>query len=656
VRVGALLVASLLWAGPAAAQALSLLDVPFLSQSESLCGGAAAAMVLRYWGAQGLTAESFAGLVDGSAAGIRTDALRADLVARGWDAREMRGDDDAIARELGAGRPVIALIEDRPGTYHYVVVVGWHPRGVVVHDPARVPYRVMAPVEFRRRWQATRGWMLSVTPRAEPADRVSPTPPVVGTIEPSGNGQSCEALVARGVSEAQAGTLDVSERTLMSALGCPGNAPIRELAGLRALQRRWPEVAELSARVVAESPTDVYAWQLLATARFVAGDARGALAAWNAAGQPTLDLVEVQGLRRTRQRVVEGLAGLRTGDPLTLDALARVTRTLGDWPALTMTAVTYDPKPGGLADLRVAVTERDRVPSRPLVLGMIAARALITREVRVPFGPMTTGGDRVEFGWRFWPDRPRLSAALLAPAPWGGLWGAQISSERQPLTEPVLETFRHDSGGVVLSDWRTGRVRWQTGGGLDRWADRGRFATLHAGLDVATYGDGVRLRARGQSWFGPDDFGSLDVSVRATRDLRSGRYAVEGRAAASYVSDEAPYDIWPAGDTGHARTTLLRAHPLLDDGRYRTARLGATVVAGSVEAQRVWRPRQVQIAPALFADLGRTARRLVGGAQRDADVGIGLRLRFPGMPGTVRIDAGQGLRDGAHALSFVYEP
>ena len=46
----------------------------------------------------------------------------------------------------------------------------------------------------------------------------------------------------------------------------------------------------------------------------------------------------------------------------------------------------------------------------------------------------------------------------------------------------------------------------------------------------------------------------------------------------------------------------------------------------------------------------------MGGAQRDADVGIGLRLRFPGMPATVRIDAGQGLRDGAHALSFVYEP
>jgi hypothetical protein len=38
---------------------LALLDVPFISQSELLCGGAAAAMVLRYWGERGISAETF---------------------------------------------------------------------------------------------------------------------------------------------------------------------------------------------------------------------------------------------------------------------------------------------------------------------------------------------------------------------------------------------------------------------------------------------------------------------------------------------------------------------------------------------------------------------------------------------------------------------
>jgi hypothetical protein len=70
---------------------LSILDVPFISQSEALCGGAAAAMVLRYWGERGLDAESFAHLVDRSASGIRTTALVDDLRARGWTAIAVEG-------------------------------------------------------------------------------------------------------------------------------------------------------------------------------------------------------------------------------------------------------------------------------------------------------------------------------------------------------------------------------------------------------------------------------------------------------------------------------------------------------------------------------------------------------------------------------------
>src|SRR5687768_13235428 len=133
---------------------IPLLDVPFISQSELLCGGAAAAMVLRYWGERAISAESFAHLVDRSAAGIRTDVLMGDLQRRGWDATGVAGRDDLVRRELAEGRPVVALIEDRPGTFHYVVVVAWPQRGVVFHDPARNPFRVMPSAEFVRRWQA----------------------------------------------------------------------------------------------------------------------------------------------------------------------------------------------------------------------------------------------------------------------------------------------------------------------------------------------------------------------------------------------------------------------------------------------------------------------------------------------------------------------
>ena len=48
------------------------------------------------------------------------------------------------------------------------------------------------------------------------------------------------------------------------------------------------------------------------------------------------------------------------------------------------------------------------------------------------------------------------------------------------------------------------------------------------------------------------------------------------------------------------------------------------------------------------------------GFVRDGDVatplGVGLRMGFPGLEGVFRLDIGKGLRDGATALSFVYEP
>jgi hypothetical protein len=125
--VFAALVLTLALAGRGSAQPapapLALLDVPFISQSEALCGGAAAAMVLRYWGQRGVDAESFAHLVDRSAAGIRTGALVAELRLRGWQTTGIAGTAAQIQHELDRGRPVIALIEGRPGAFHYIVVV-----------------------------------------------------------------------------------------------------------------------------------------------------------------------------------------------------------------------------------------------------------------------------------------------------------------------------------------------------------------------------------------------------------------------------------------------------------------------------------------------------------------------------------------------------
>src|SRR6188768_3918957 len=93
-----------------------------------------------------------------------------------------------------------------------------------------------------------------------------------------------------GVAQAQSGDLDAAGRTLTESLTCPGPSALRELAGVRLLQRRWDEVAQLSMQAASIDPADDYSWKLLGTSRFVLKQPLAALDAWNHAGEPRLDL------------------------------------------------------------------------------------------------------------------------------------------------------------------------------------------------------------------------------------------------------------------------------------------------------------------------------------------------------------------------------
>lgn len=144
-----------------------VLDVPYLAQTESLCGGAAASMVMRFWGATDVYPESFAGLVDQTAAGIHGSDLVEALTARGWQATAFKGDEVTLRSHLGRGRPIVVLIEDRPGAFHYVVIVGWTTDRVILHDPARMPFRVVNKRSFLSAWAASGNWSMIVLPARE---------------------------------------------------------------------------------------------------------------------------------------------------------------------------------------------------------------------------------------------------------------------------------------------------------------------------------------------------------------------------------------------------------------------------------------------------------------------------------------------------------
>ncbi|MGH9256088.1 MAG: C39 family peptidase [Vicinamibacterales bacterium] len=643
-------------------QPLALLDVPFISQSELLCGGAAAAMVLRYWGERGIAAETFSHLIDRSAAGIRTDALIDELRRRGWTANSLDGDAATLRRELSRGRPVLTLIEDRPSTFHYIVPVAWHDRGVVFHDPARGPFVVMSTREFERRWRAARRWMAVVVPGKTSAE--APTDPKGGTAEAlpaaslpplSIQASGCEQAVAQGVRHAQSNELDAAERILAAAVGCPSAA--RELAGLRVLQKRWVEAEDLASTAVATDGQDAYAWRVLATSRFVQNDRLGALLAWNRAGEPLLDLVRVEGLTHTRHRVVEQLVGAPAGEVLTAGRFVRARRRLASLPSATSTRLDYLPVPKGLAELRAVVAERPLVPTGRLSLAAAGLVAATMRELRVATGALSGGGEEVSAAWRFWPGRMRVGAGVRAPAPWGGVWSIDAFSERQPFTAPELPAADRVGADVGVSDWLTGHLRWTVTAGLDAWAPEAARARVGGRVQFASLDDRLDAAFGVASWPGTDGFATVDAGIRARSTTTRRGVVMLGSANLQLATDLTPLDLWWAGDTGHARSAFLRAHPLLDKGRLRIDRLGRALGQASLEWQRWWPlVGPVSAAAAMFGDVARTGGRRDGPPRGDVDVGLGVRLAVAGISGAFSVDVAKGLADGATAFSVAYQP
>lgn len=645
--VGLLALALLVAPAASSAQPLTILDVPFIAQSELLCGGAAAAMVMRYWGERGIDAESFESLVDRKAGGIRTNELAGALRSRDWNALPIDGSADALDRELRNGRPVIALVEDHPHANHYVVVVARNAGGVVFHDPARAPFRVASAADFDKRWSVTGRWMLVVTP---PASSKTPQPEPLSS-EPL---TTCDQQIADGVGLAQKGDVDAAERTLVAALSCPGDAAFRELAGLRVVQRRWSDAVDLASAAVARDPSDEYAWRLLATARFVTDDALGALDAWNEVREPRIDLIQVNGLTRTRFAVVQHLIGLETGETLTRPGLLRARRRLNELPVGTG-AVGFAPLSSGLAEIRATVTERPLIPRRWFDIGVLGLATAVTREIATGVSSPTGGGEQFAVDWRFWAHRPLYQAAVAAPAPWGGTWKLGVSRERQPYTAVFAATV-HDSLAVDLADWASGKVRWQFGAGLDRWNDGRTFESAGGGIRLLTGGDRVDARAQLRTWFGGgSSFRRGEIRVVARSSVRRRGTVVVLDGGVGLASSSAPADLWFTGDTGRARPLLLRAHPILTEGeRFRTERLARALVHETTEVQRWWTPGAFQAGVAAFVDSGHAARRLVGGPLTDVDIGLGLRAAYPGHGGIIRLDLARGARDGRTAVSVTY--
>jgi predicted double-glycine peptidase len=417
LRVGVIAVSAVLsTAGTAVAVGVpeqsgahALIDVPYMAQTPELCGGAAVAMVLRYWGERDVFPQDFASLVSKGDGGIVTGALVTAVQQKGWQAFVLPAGDGStraqLRSEIDKGRPLIALIEVARRTYHYVVIVGSTDREVVLHDPARAPFRVLTWAEFDGAWAASGRWMMLVLPSSEPGSADAPAPdapvssaPAVGTpVTP------CGALVAHGVELARSGDAEGAGQALVAATRlCPNDsASWVELAGLRFSQSRWEDAEDLAHSAVRLAPEDAYARQLLATSRYLAGDATGALEAWRHVGEPRIDTVDVHGAERTRQPVVARATGLRPRQVLTPDAFGRALRRLRDLPVAAGARMRYEPLAGGLARVDIFLDERPVAPIGWFALATRGTRMLVRDELRADVAGPLGSGVLVSATWRW---------------------------------------------------------------------------------------------------------------------------------------------------------------------------------------------------------------------------------------------------------------
>jgi hypothetical protein len=636
---------------------LHLLDVPYLPQSEALCGAAAIAMVMRFFGATDVYAETFSDLVDPDAAGIRGRDLLAALEARGWQAQSFRGDASIVRAHLDARRPVVALIQDRPGRFHYVVIVGWSSGRVIVHDPARAPFRILDEKPFTDAWAQSGFWTLVVAAPPTAAARQGDTSPATAAPDRARPGRSatpCGGMVDEGVRLSGAGDLQAGRRLLeVAATECPASAaPWRELAGIHALKAEWREAAENAQHALSNDPADPLAARILATALYLDGDPDAALAAWNRVAEPVIDIVNVTGLERTRYLVAARGMALHPRDLLTREALQTARRRLAELPAAQTTRVSYRPGENGRAQVDAVVLERPLFPGGILPLAAIAVRSFTDRELAASIASPSGGGELWSASWRWWERRPRVAGGFAAPAPFGGVWRVDGFAERQSYGagSSIVEESRRRAAFQV-SDWSRLGARWAVEAGVDSWRHAGRAFSLGFSGEQRFDGERLSLQAHTAVWRGGVHAWTTGIGADWRSTVRNEGDVWIARGGYDVAAHSAPLALWPGAGTGQGRDVLLRAHPLLRDGIIRDGVFGRRLAHGGAEWRRWMDTRPVRLAPAVFLDLARAGGLLPDGdARAHLDAGAGVRIALPGA-GVVRIDVARGLRDGSTALS-----
>lgn len=663
-----------------------MIDVPFVGQSELMCGAAAVVMSFRYWGDADVSTDAFADLVREDEGGIRTGDLVGRTRALGWQAISFDGDAAALRGHLTRGRPVVVLIEVGDGRFHFVTVVGMVGDRVVYHDPAVSPYGWMDLEQFDRAWEASGRWTLLVLPdsaRPDPSgplvarrgesarpelERLSVPTSLDAPFGATGGSEACDAPLRRAAASARADDWAAAESHVLAALDrCPNHPrALRERAGLRLRQGRTDEAVRDGRRASALDPDDGLTREILAAALFLSGNEPAALDEWHRLGRSTLASVELGSTTRTRQGSIVEMSGLETGQSLTGASLTGARRRVASLPAASGSRVDVRPRPDGRVSAEIGVAERPAHPFSTVDLLRAGAGAVIDAELRLEAASLVAKGELATLTWGWQSARRSVGLGLDIP---GRLFGSGVWSIRGALARETYAFSSGPAGGAIedrrraeigFSRWSLPTVRWAATVGVDRWEGGPAYGSLglaghfvdHSESFAAFLSlDGWLPTGQGQAF----SRGDAGVAWRSRPDRRGAVLHLRGGLTA--VTGAAPRSVWPGAGTGVGRPVLARAHPLLERGVVTGGLFGRGLLHGGAETV-VWaiRAGPLDVAPAVFLDAAHTTRRHAGStvaAAFETDAGLGVRIGLPGGL-LLRSDFAVGLRDGATAWSISF--
>jgi hypothetical protein len=488
--------------------------------------------------------------------------------------------------------------------------------------------------------------------------------------------------------------------------GCPDHPELLvDLTGVRVLQGDLVEAESLATRLVQIRPGSNHAWELLALTRYLQDDTHGALRAWGHAGRPLVRELDVRVLGPDGPRGFGAgpdpnqVTGVTAGRRLTVEALVRGERRLGDLPAAERARLGYRMLPGGEAAVDgTVVVGTDNPFTRPELV--VHALRLVGRRVHLVSADPLGRLERWELSGTMEGTLHEARFALAHSAPGSeGIWRWELDHHTGRYGPAGLaEASRERSTSLAWShtDWVTATLRGALHGQVDVRPERGTFVGAGTAWSLLPRTERGALGAEVTGWtrVGGGSAASSATGSGLESDTRFGRAELRGmfhalrsrggesrtggagpgtgrtgigvgldlRGGIVAVSQGIPPDLMPRIGSGGNTAILMRGRSDLDDqGVIRPLFPGTAWAHGGIEVvQPVGAVGPVGFGLALFADgvrvLAPEGRRpdVAAGRRGAVHLGGGLRARIPWVDGWLRTDWGIDPHDGTSTFSAAW--